>query len=110
MEGWTRIEMEAKTKETIWAKDEAIKSRDQKISRLKKDLAHEKKHRGQARDDLRRVRGERDDHATRMATLVATIDTQKAALVEAEGFKRSTGARRLALEEKIRKLESAVKF
>ena len=49
MEGWTRIEVEAKTKETIRAKDKAIKSRDQKISRLKKDLPHEEKRREQAR-------------------------------------------------------------
>ena len=63
VERWNRIEMEAKAKETIRAKDEVIKSKDQKISRLKKDLAHEEKHRGQARDDLWRVRGERDDHA-----------------------------------------------
>ena len=88
-------------KETIWAKDEAIKSRDQKISRLKKDLAHEEKRREQARDDLRRVRRERDGHATRIAALVTTIDTQKKALAEAEEFKKSAGARRLALEEKI---------
>ena len=38
MEGWTRMEVEAATKKTIRAKDEAIKSRDQKISRLKRTL------------------------------------------------------------------------
>ena len=49
VKGWTRIEMEAKAKETIQVKDEAIKSRDQRISRLKDDLAHEEKRWGQAR-------------------------------------------------------------
>ena len=32
IEGWTRMEVEAVTKKTIRAKDEAIRSRDQKIS------------------------------------------------------------------------------
>ena len=104
------IEMEARTKETIWEKDEAIKSRVRKISRLIKDLAYEEKRRKQARDDLRRVRGERDDHAARIVTLVATNDVQKAAIAEAEEFKRSAGARRLMLEEKIRNLERMVKL
>ena len=45
MEGWTRMEVEAATKKTIWEKDEAINSRDQKISRLKKDLDQEEKRR-----------------------------------------------------------------
>ena len=47
---------------------------------------------------------------TRIAALVATIDTQKAALDEAEEFKKSSGARRLELEGRIRNLEDAVKF
>ena len=100
----TRIEVEAETKDAIRAKDEAIKSRDRKISRLKEDLAHEERRRGQTRDDLRRVRGERDKYAERIASLVATIDVHKAALVEAEEFKKSAGAHRLTLEEKIRNL------
>ena len=37
--------MEEETKVTIQAKDEAIKSRDRRISRLKEDLAHEEKRR-----------------------------------------------------------------
>ena len=88
-------------KETIRAKDEAIKSRDRKISILKEDLAHDEKRRKQARDDLRQVRGERDKHAARIASLVATIDAQKATQTEAEGFKKNAGAHRLTLEEKI---------
>ena len=70
VEGWTRIKVEAETKDTIRAKDEAIKSRDQKMSRLEEDLAR------QAQDDLRRVRGERDKYAERILSLVATIDAQ----------------------------------
>ena len=110
VEGWTRIEVEVEMKETIRVKDEAIKSRDQKISKLKEDLAHEEKQQGQSRDYCRRVRGERDKHAVRIASLVATIDAQKAALAGAKEFKKSTGAHRLALEDKIRNLEGAVKF
>ena len=71
------MEVEAATEKTIRAKDEAIKSRDQKISKLKEDLAHEKKCRAQAREDVRRVRSERDGHASRIAALVATVDAQK---------------------------------
>ena len=41
---------------------------------------------------------------------MANIDAQKAALAEAKESKRNAGARRLSLEEKIRNLESAVKF
>ena len=41
---------------------------------------------------------------------MATIDAQKVAIAEDEGFKRSVGANRLALEEKILNLERAVKF
>ena len=48
VEGWTRMEVEAATKKTIRAKDEAIKSREQKISRQTKDLAHKEKCREQA--------------------------------------------------------------
>ena len=44
--GWTRHEVKAETAETIRMKDETIASRDRKISRLKKDLAHEVKRRG----------------------------------------------------------------
>ena len=46
----------------------------------------------------------------RIAALVATVDTKKAALAEAEESKKSAGACRLRLEEMIRTLEDAVKF
>ena len=46
------MEVEAATEKTIRAKDEAIKSRDQKISRLKEDLVHEKKRREITREDI----------------------------------------------------------
>ena len=39
------MEVEAVTEKTIREKDEVIRSRDHKISRLKEDLAHEKKRR-----------------------------------------------------------------
>ena len=91
-------------------KDEAIASRDRKISRLKKDLAHEVKRRGQVREDFRRARDERNEHAAKIASLTATVDAQKMALAEAEEFKKSAGAHRIALEEKIRDLMGAVKF
>ena len=110
MEGWTRMEVEAATKKNIRAKDEAINSRDQKISKLKEDLAHEKKCREQAQEDIRRIRGERDGQASRIAALVATVDAQKVALAEAEESKKIAGAHRLELEERIRNLEDAVKF
>ena len=63
VEGWTRMEVEAAMKKTIRAKDEAIRSRDQKISRLKEDLAHEKKCQEQTREDIRKIRSERDGQA-----------------------------------------------
>ena len=70
MEGWTRIEVRAETKETIQAKDDAIASRDREISWLKKDLAHEEKRRGKTRDDLRRVQIGRASCRERVYVLV----------------------------------------
>ena len=104
------MEVEAATKKTIRAKDEAIKSRDQKIARLKEDLAHEKKRREQTRDDIQRIRKERDGQASMIAAQSATIDAQKKALAAAEDFKKRAGAHRLELEKKIKTLEDAVKF
>ena len=102
--------MRAETKETIRANDEAITTRDQKISRLKEDLAHEKKCREQTREDIRRIRSKRDGQASRIVAPLATIDTQKTALATAEESKKNLGAHRLELEKKIRTLEDAVKF
>ena len=110
MAGWTRHEVEAETAETIRVKDEAITSRDHKISRLMKDLAHQVKCLGQVREDFRRARDERNEHAAKIASLTATVDAQKMALAEAEEFKKSAGAHRVALEEKIRDLEGAMAF
>ena len=104
------MEVEAATEKTIRAKDEAIQSRDQKISRLKEDLAYEKKRQEQAREDVRRIRSERDGHASRIAALAAIVDGQKMALAEAEESKKKAGAHRLELEKKIRTLEDAVRF
>ena len=55
VEGWTRMEVEVATEKTIREKNEVILSRDHKISRLKEDLAHEKKHREQTREDIQRI-------------------------------------------------------
>ena len=41
---------------------------------------------------------------------MATINTQKKALVAAEDFKKKAGAHRFELEKKIKTLEDAVKF
>ena len=46
----------------------------------------------------------------RIAALLTTIDTQKAALTAAEESKKNLGTHRLELEKKVRTLKDAVKF
>ena len=71
---------------------------------------HEVKRQGEVREDFRRARDERNEHAAKIASLTAIVDTQKIALAEAEEFKKNAGAHRAALEEKIQDLNGAVKF
>ena len=64
----------------------------------------------QARRDFLRARGERDRLVAQIETMSGNIEVQKKDFANFEDIRKGTDARRIALEEKVKKLGEAIEF